>query len=688
MSEAFTTVGSTVGAARERLDAWRVTAPGRLGLYAASVGVVAGVYYAAARIGLELAYLDGAVTALWPPVGVGLAALALYGLRLWPGVVIGDLLVADFSQPLGTVLGQTAGNTIAVVVAALLLRRLTGGRLALERVVDVAAFVACAVVAAGISACFGPPSLWLGDVIADDDLGRVFRTWFLGDTAGALVVTPLLLSWASSRTAGLTRRDAAEGAALLALLVVLAEVPSQRDVPYVVFPVLIWTALRFGPRGAATAIAAVTAVTVWNTAQDAGPFVRDSITDSLLATQFFIALAALTSLVLAAVTAERRHASAAVRALAEEQAALRRVATLVASEPAPSAVFEHVTREVGRVLGMPGASLLRYEDDEWATVVGAWSESETPRLPVGSTVSLVGDSVLARVRKSGSVQQVDYEHASGPLAQALREFGYRSAVAAPVKVGGRLWGALVAAATRPEPVPDEIGKRLCDFAELVAQALANADAFDKLAASRARVVEAGDVERRRLERNLHDGAQQRMVSLALRLRLVEAKLDDPAAARTLLAAARDELDVALDELRELARGIHPAMLTEHGLGAALEALVSRSAVPVQIDELPSERLPEAVEAAAYYVVAEAVTNVAKYADASSVTVSVRRANGHAVVAVSDDGVGGADPARGSGLRGLSDRLEALDGRLHVESPPERGTRIRAEIPLPTTEPRS
>ena len=196
-------------------------------------------------------------------------------------------------------------------------------------------------------------------------------------------------------------------------------------------------------------------------------------------------------------------------------------------------------------------------------------------------------------------------------------------------------------------------------------------------------MEAGDAERRRLERNLHDGAQQRLVSLALDLRMIDATLEkDPPKARTILEGAQEQLAQGLDELRELARGIHPAVLTDRGLGPALEALVNRAPLPVELTELPDERLSGPVEAAAYYVVAEAVTNVAKYARASHVTVSVRRSNGNATIEVADDGIGGADASLGTGLRGLADRLEALDGRLEVDSPVERGTRISAEIPYP------
>jgi signal transduction histidine kinase len=658
-------------------------------VYVLTLAVVALGYYVAGRIGLELAYLNGAVAALWPPAGFGLAVLVLYGVRLWPAIVVGDLFLGDYSTPLGTVLAQTFGNTVALVAAALLMRRLTSGRCGLERVSDVLAFVASAVVAAVVSAAFGPLSLRLGDVIPPDELGEVARTWTLGDAAGVLVVAPFILTWVTIGIRDLHRREVAEGLAVLAILVALAELSPQRDVPYVVFPVLLWAAVRFGPRGAATAVLVVCSITVWNTAHNNGPFVRDSITDSLLATQLFIAVSALTSLVLAAETAERTRAGAALaaseasqRALADEQAALRRVATLVASGVQPSRVFGQVTEEVARLLAVPGASVMRYDGARTATVVGGWSEDGALSLPLGSTFDLDGDTSVAKVLRTGSPQRVDrYQETSGILAETLQRSGYQAAVAAPVLVGGRLWGALGAATRSDEPLPDGLEQRLCDFAELVAQALANADAREQLAASRARIVEAGDVERRRLERNLHDGAQQRLVALALDLTLIGVTLEkDPPAARKTLVAAQDQLAQGLDELRELARGIHPAVLTERGLGPALHALVKRAAVRVDILEMPEERLAGPVEAAAYYVAAEAITNVAKYARATHVSLTVSHADGRAALTVSDDGVGGADAAQGTGLRGLADRVEALGGHLDIDSPAGRGTRVRAVIP--------
>jgi PAS domain S-box-containing protein len=255
-------------------------------------------------------------------------------------------------------------------------------------------------------------------------------------------------------------------------------------------------------------------------------------------------------------------------------------------------------------------------------------------------------------------------------------------------------GTLVAVSIASAPVRDASGRIVAtmvaytDITERKAQEAEvhrlNAELqarLEDLAASRARIVAAGDVERRRLERNLHDGAQQRLVALSLALRLALARLDaDPAAARAILAGAGDELALALDELRELARGLHPAVLTDRGLPAAVDALAARSPVPVEIAEVPGERLPEPVEAAAYYLIAEALTNVAKYAGASAVGVRVAARDGRVLVEVSDDGAGGADPAAGTGLRGLADRVEALGGTLEVTSPPGEGTVLRAEMP--------
>jgi signal transduction histidine kinase len=370
--------------------------------------------------------------------------------------------------------------------------------------------------------------------------------------------------------------------------------------------------------------------------------------------------------------------------LAEEQAALRRVATVVAGGAEPEEVFELVTAEAGKLLGAGASGTIRYEPDgESAIVVGRWHGSSPLGMEVGTRVPVSGDTGVAHVLRTGRPVRVEtFEGRRGWIAEEMHRLGFSGTVSAPITVGGRIWGAVILANSGDRPMHPDTETRLSEFADLVALALASAEAKQELIESRARIVRAGDEARRKLERDLHDGAQQRLVSLALSLRVAGDAMDsDPARGRELLEHARGELDQAIEELRELARGIHPAVLTERGLAAAVDLLCARSAVPVQTDMTP-ERLSPAVEAAAYYVVAEALTNVARYSDATTASVTVTLdGDQRAVVEIADDGRGGADPERGSGLRGLADRVEALNGSLEIHSPDGQGTRIRAEFAL-------
>jgi PAS domain S-box-containing protein len=381
---------------------------------------------------------------------------------------------------------------------------------------------------------------------------------------------------------------------------------------------------------------------------------------------------------------EAKQAEEELRRLMHEQAALRRVATLVARSPEQADIFARVSEEAGRLLGAQHCTLVRFEyGSTFTCVVARWTDRAMITIPVGEIVPVGEDTVTARLLREGCATRVDdYSEVEGELAARLRAAGVRSSVAAPIHVAGHLWGAAIASRTSDTPFPEGAELRLQDFADLVAQALANAEAHEQLAASRERIMQAADRERQRLERNLHDGAQQRLVSLSLALRLAQSRMaEDPEGAGAMVSAASDELALALDELRELARGIHPAILTERGLAAAVESLTARLPLPVALSVSLAERLPAPVENAAYYVVSEALANVVKYAGAATATISISRADGQAVIEVADDGVGGADAARGSGLRGLADRVEALKGHLEVVSPPDGGTRVRAAIPV-------
>jgi signal transduction histidine kinase len=374
---------------------------------------------------------------------------------------------------------------------------------------------------------------------------------------------------------------------------------------------------------------------------------------------------------------------ARLEALVREQAALRRVATLVARDAEPAHIFASVCEEVGRVLDVTTTNLVRYEGSGTATIVAAWAAEGAPSVPAAGDIPMDSDTVAPLVLRSGRPVRVDeYEGLDGELARRLRAVGIRSAVGAPIVVAGRLWGAVIAADGRPFGLPADAEERISGFAQLLTDALANADARQQLAASRARILQAGYEERRRLGRDLHDGAQQELVNVVIDLQLAQKRWrEQPERARRLVDDALAHAQAAIDDLRDLATGIHPAVLTDRGLVAALETLANRSPVPVELDAELEERLPMPVETTAYFVVAEALTNVGKYARASYAAVAIRLDGERLEVEVRDDGVGGADPSAGSGLRGLADRVSTMQGELQVCSPPGHGTRVYAKIAL-------
>ena len=346
------------------------------------------------------------------------------------------------------------------------------------------------------------------------------------------------------------------------------------------------------------------------------------------------------------------------RTLTHQHAALRRVATLVAEGHDADELFEAVAVEVGQLLSADATRLLRYREDGSAAVVGSYGASDAD-LGVGSPLRLDHGTVSGRVAQS-------------PIP----------AVAVPIVVSGRPWGAIVAAWKHEDMAGADTELRMAQFTELVATAVANAESGAELAASRTRIVTTADEARRRIERDLHDGAQQSLVSTVVVLKLARKELGDadgPVA--ELVDEALVNAQRGMDEVRELARGIHPRILSSGGLGPALRTLARRSRVPVTVDVRSDARWPENVEVTAYYVASEALTNATKHARASKVQITVEADHRRLVLSVRDDGVGGADPSRGSGLIGLNDRVTALGGSLAVHSEPGAGTVLTAEIPV-------
>jgi len=483
----------------------------------AGVAALAVLYYGSAKASYALEFAGPVAAIVWLPVGVGVSFLYLGGLGFWPGMLVGDLLANDYAAlPLGSALGQTLGNVLEVLATAALIRRLVRGGSPLDSGGALGRMLLAIGAGTTISATVGSVSLRLGGVLTGDEIPHIWRTWWLGDFTGALVVVPLAIAWYRPARRDGWRGRPLEGALVLAVVAGLTELAFRSDTPltYVVFPALIWAALRFGQRGATLAVAVAAGLTVWDTTHLDGPFAFESISRTVLATQLYIGVAALSALSLAAVVAER-----------------------------------------------------------------GW------------------------------------------------------------------------------------------FAE-------------RLARSRIRLIEAEDTERRRLERDLHDGAQQRLTALAVRLdRSADETSADPHRAPHLFEEAGVELSLAIDDLRQLAHGLHPALLTQLGLASAVTDVARRSAVPIRLAALPTDRVAPTAEATAYFVFAEAVANAQKHAYAEGIDVRIVVAGGSLRVDVRDDGIGGADEGAGSGLQGLRARVEAVGGTFSIDSAPRGGTRVRAVIPL-------
>jgi signal transduction histidine kinase len=377
---------------------------------------------------------------------------------------------------------------------------------------------------------------------------------------------------------------------------------------------------------------------------------------------------------------------AEVERLAEEQAALSRVATLVAEGASAAEVLDAVAAEMERVLDADGVTVSRYERGCEVTVL-AHRGAQAGEVPPGSRWSHEGENVTSSVRRTERPARMEtYAGAPGAIGDLVKRLGVRASVGAPIVVEGRLWGVIIANWRGDEPPPAGTEDRMAQFAQLLDTAIANADSRDQLTASRARLLTEGDAARRRVVRDLHDGAQQRLVHTIITLKLAEREIEGAdGKVASLIGEALAQAQRTNVELRELAHGILPTELTDGGLRGGVEAVVARLDVPVSVD-VPAERLPAEIEASAYFIVAESLTNVMKHARAASAAVRAAIQDGVLQVEVRDDGIGGADP-EGHGLMGMSDRVSAFGGRLEIQSGPGRGTLVAATLPLPVTYPR-
>ncbi len=478
-------------------------------------------YYAAAHLGFALKFAGPVASIVWLPVGVGIVALYLLGPQFWPAVVVGDLLVNNYSTlPVGSALGQSFGNLLEVLTAALLMRRFASRNELLGSISGFGGLLVALLAATLVSATIGSLSMLLGNVVSVDGMAHLWRTWWLGDLCGALIVVPLAIAWLPPPPRAWLEGRVLELVLVLGVLVGLTLLGWQmsRPMSFLALPALTWAALRFGPRGGSLAILIGAALTIWATTHYMGPFAFRSVSQSVLDTQVYLALSAVATLCVAALAREREL-----------------------------------------------------------------------------------------------------------LVEGVR-------------------------------------------------------------ASRARIVAAADDERRRIERNIHDGAQQRLVALSAHLTIsAERARHEPATAEDGFESAQAELQRAIDELRDLVHGIRPPALRRFGLVGAIELAAARSIIPVELGDLPRERLDETAETTAYYVAMEGIANAQRYSRASMIRVTARLSPGRLVLDVADNGVGGAVEQDELGLQGLRDRVEATGGRFTVRSGPDTGTVIAARIPATVVE---
>jgi PAS domain S-box-containing protein len=376
---------------------------------------------------------------------------------------------------------------------------------------------------------------------------------------------------------------------------------------------------------------------------------------------------------------ERRRADAELARLAAEQAALRRVATLVAEGVPPAEVFSAVAEEVEQLLDAEATAIARLASDRTMAIVASAGTARDD-VPVGTRLQLDSNTAMARVLQTGRSARVDDFTSPEVFVERAERLGIRCSVAVPIIVEGGLWGSIAVWTARGQ-FPSDAEERMLAFTELAGTAIANADSRDELAASRRRIVEASDEARRRIERDLHDGTQQQLVTVLLQLASVREAASNGEVRIGELSRIENELASALDELHEMSRGIHPSILSKGGLGPALRALARRSTIPVELDVKTEKRLTEPIEAAAYFVASEALANATKHAQASRIDVSLAPRNDSLVLSIRDDGVGGAIAGQGSGLIGLRDRVDALGGTIRIESPPGGGTLLVVTLPL-------
>jgi signal transduction histidine kinase len=663
--------------------------------------LLAVVYHLAARLGLKMAYVQINTSPVWPPTGIALAALLAFGFKLWPGVSLGVLLGSLLTgAPLNLALGMALGNTLEALAGAYLLRKYFDFHIEIDRIQDVVGLALVSLLATTISATIGTTTLILTGSAGLDNIGAIWPTWWIGDLLGALVVAPVLLVWATSTSFRTSYRIRIEGVTLLILLaLVTGYVFGDRPSPsiyhqaliYLIFPFIIWAALRLGQRGATTAVILVSGIAIWSTVQGAGPFSLQSKNDSLVLLQTFSAVVSLTALILAAATTERRKATEELRQRADELATLNDSSRTFLDNADIPTIYDTICQLAVTRLGL---------DATWIETDGLGNSglhlAAAHGVPVGAIPELksvweqdgqMEDDRISRVRTIDGL----------PPSTSRLNLAYQSYASIPLIFSDNPIGVLKLLSKSKQFFTNDRQLLIQSYANLAAVVIQNSWLFEELRKSNRqlhalsqRMIQAQEQERLHLSRELHDESGQLLAALMVQLGLLEREAEEKDLVRKRLSELKDTTSELQDNLHQLAVDLRPASLDHLGLVTALEQYVNEFSqqynIQVEFEAvgIQKERLSNDVETALFRVVQESLTNVVLHAQATHVDVVLSQRSGHVAATIEDNGVGFLSTAptyeEHLGLFGMRERVEMLGGRFTIESSPGKGTTVNVEVP--------
>jgi signal transduction histidine kinase len=670
-------------------------------IYLLKVIILAVVYHLAARLGLKMAYVQVNTSPVWPPTGIALAALLAFGYNLWPGVSLAVLLGSLLTgAPLGIALGMTLGNTLEALAGAFFLKRFVGFHNEIDRIQDVVGLVLVSVFSTAISASIGTATLMLTGGVGQEYIAN-WLTWWIGDLLGALVVAPLLLAWTFLPSFRTRKRMYIEGGILLGLLAattwyVFSSQPYagifHQAMIYVIFPFMIWAALRLGQRGAATAIFLVSGIAIWGTSQGMGPFSLESKNDSLVLLQTFMGVVSLTSLILAAATIERRKAAEALRQRIDDLAVLNDSSKNFLDNSDLTSIYQTICQLAVTRLGVEAAWIEKMSHEE---------PEARPAAAYGINIEAIA-GLKARWEKDSLPQDRGsfFIKTSDDLAQAsfCADSPYHSYAVVPLVFSNVLLGVLRLLSKGKAFFTVDRQLLIQSYANLAAVAIQNTWLFEEvrqgnkqLHALSQRLMKAQEDERLHLSRELHDESGQLLAALMVQLGLLEREASQAGDVRDRIVELKYATSEIQDNLHRMAINLRPASLDHLGLVTALQQYVDEFRrqydmnVEFEAVGMGDKRLPIEVETALFRIVQESLTNVVLHAQATRVDVLINLRNKHVVTIIEDNGVGflPASPTVENhlGLFGMRERIEMLGGKFTIESAPGKGTTVNVEVPL-------